>query len=221
MRILGQPTIIDDYKRFRAASKGLVSKLRDAVPPFEFDIVKAAKKLTIPTQGRTLIFDEGETETAALMDFYLHEFRAGGRRLIDCCDPEKAGLLADEKALLDAHKSSRASLFEVVETEPKTARLRLRDMLEPWEPDVMLSDLSMSSAKDLPGSVLLYLRVMSCQNIQMSSGCFFTFSMRQRERLLSAFSSRMKTVPPGERSQRAFIFFYQRYREFGEPQAYA
>ena len=76
MRILGQPSIIDDYKRLRAASQVLVSKLRDAVPPFEFDIVKAAKKLTIPTQGRTLIFDEGETETAALMDFYLHEFRA-------------------------------------------------------------------------------------------------------------------------------------------------
>ncbi|MGA7215943.1 MAG: hypothetical protein WBX20_17200, partial [Terrimicrobiaceae bacterium] len=109
MRILGQPTIIDDYKRFRAASKGLVSKLRDAVPPFEFDIVKGAKKLTIPTQGRTLIFDEGETETAALMDFYLHEFRAGGRRLIDCCDPEKAWLLADEKALLPATPSCGAS----------------------------------------------------------------------------------------------------------------
>jgi hypothetical protein len=31
----------------------------------------------------------------------------------------------------------------------------------------------------------------------------------------------MKTVPPTERSQRTFVFFYQRHREFGEEQAFA
>ena len=221
MNLIGEQQIINDYKRLRAAGRGLVSKLYDAARPFQFDLVKAAKKLTLPMRGRTLIFESGETESAALMDFFLHEFRAGGRRPIDCCDPDRAGLSADERALLEAHKSSRTSLFEVIDVEPQIARLRLCDLLEPGTPDVMLSDLSMSFTEGLPGRVLLFIRLLTCQGIQMTSGAFFAFSTAHREWLVSAYSCRMKTVPPAERSQRTFVFFYQRHREFGEEQAFA
>jgi hypothetical protein len=58
-------------------------------------MLRAAKKLTIPIQSGTLVFD-GETATSALMDFYMHEFFKGGRRMVDCCDPVAAGLSQKE-----------------------------------------------------------------------------------------------------------------------------
>ena len=221
MNIIGQPESVVRYKHLRAAGKEFIRKLHQVAMQSDFDILKAAKKLTIPVQGRTLIFEEGETDTTALADFALHDFRAGGRRPVDCCAPEAEGFSADEKALLEAHRTARTSLFDVVSIDTTSSCLRLRDVLEPGEDDVMLTDISLSSMESLPGNLLIFLRVVSCQGLQMSSGCLFGFSTRHRDRLLAEFSARMKNVPPSDLPQRRFIFFYQRHREFGEDQAYA
>jgi len=208
------------YKHLRAVSLGLPSKVLAATRALDFDMLKAAKKLTLPVSGRTLIFD-GEAESAALMDFYFHEFRKGGRTLLDCCDSDTMVLSADERDLIEAHRQARTSLFEVTETKPREAQIRLRDVLDPDQPDVMLSDISMSSMGDISGKLLLFVRVVACQGIEMSSGIFFPFAPRHRTRLLDGYAGRMKTVPAGERSERRFIFFFQRHREFGEGQEFA
>jgi len=126
MRLFGQPESVKRYKHLRAAGKELIHKLHDTISRDDFDIFKAAKKLTLPVQGRTFIFEQGETDTTALMDFLLLDFRAGGRRPVDCCDPEAAGFSEDEKALLEAFRSARSSLFEVVSVDSKFACVRLR-----------------------------------------------------------------------------------------------
>lgn len=221
MGLFGRPRVIKDYQRLRAAGRELVKKVNLEVIPIEdFNIFKAAKKLTMPLQGRTIIFEEEETEMAALMDFFLHEFRAGGRRPIDCCDPDLMELSPDERALLAAHQSARTSLYEVTGADKRTARLALKDLLEPDRPDVLLSDLSLSSC-DVAGKILMFIRVVECQGIQMTSGSFFTFSVGLRESLLQTYHARMKTVPASEKAQRAFIFFFQHHRAHGRSQAFA
>ncbi|MGI8604911.1 MAG: hypothetical protein ACR2OZ_18225 [Verrucomicrobiales bacterium] len=221
MRLSEQPDLIERYKRLRIIGRGLVPKVLEATRHLDFDMIKAAKKLTLPVSGRTLIFDEGETDTNAFIDFYLHEFRVGGRRVVDCCDPEAMGLSPDERDLLEAHRSTRASLFDVLAVDAANELLQMRDLLASDKPDVRLTDLSLSSMDNVAGNLLLFVRVLACQGIEMSSGCFFSFSPRHRQRLLDAHALRMKTVAPAEYSQRTFIFFYQRHREFGEAEAYA
>jgi len=220
MTLSREPETVAHYRRLRAASRVLSSKVQVATRSLDFDPIKAAKKMTIPVKGRTLIFD-GEMETAALMDFYLHEFQKGGRCPLQCCDPVAMRLSADERDLLEAHMAARTSLFKVVAVEPGIAQLQLSDVLSPGQPDVMLSDIAMSQMGAATSEVLLFLRVVACQGIRMSSGCFFAFSTLHRQRLLDAYARRMETVPPGEQSQRRFIFFFQRHREFGEEQAFA
>ncbi len=221
MGIFGQPQVIKDYKRLRAAGRELIGKITTDVVPLDFDLVKAAKKLTIPVRGRTVIFDDEEFDSTALIDFFLHEFRVGGRRPIDCCDPDRMGLSADERALLMAHKAARTSLFETMASDPKTARLTLRDVLEPETPEVLLSDISFSSSSSAANRPLVFLRVLECTGIQMSSGLFFTFPAGLRETLREAYQARMNSVPASERAQRAFIFFFQRHRACGEAHAFA
>ncbi len=219
MNLSRKPEIVVHYQRLRAASRVLSSKVRDATRSLEFDFLKAARKMTLPVQGRTLIFDD-ETETAAFMDFYLHEFRKGGRRLLDCCDPVAMGLSTDERDLLEAHRLAGTSLFEVVSVNSNIAQVRLSNLLSPDQPEVLLSDISMSKSSAAVGRALLFLRIVACQGIEMTSGSLFTFSSVHRERLLEEYARRMETVPPGERSQRRSIFFYQRFREFGAGQAF-
>jgi hypothetical protein len=208
------------YRRLRAAGRELISKVNSATRHLDFDAVKAAKKMTLPVRERTLIF-EGETEQSAFMDFYLHEFRAGGRCLLDACDAGAMGLSADERDLLDAHRASRTSLFEVIAIDARKAQIQLRDLLEPDRPAVLLADIALSQMGDLARGVQFFLRVVACRGIEMSSGSFFIFAAAHRQRLLESWASRMRTVAPPDLAGRRFIFFYQRNREFGEPGGFA
>lgn len=221
MAIFGQPQVIKDYQRLRKTGPGLIKKINAATLPIGIDPIKVAKKLTIPVEGRTIIFEDEETEGAAFMDFLLHESRHGGRRVIEHCDPDRMNLSPDERDLLEAHKVSRTSLFEVPACDSTTGRLTLRDLLEPERPDVLLSDLSLSSCPEVAGRVLLFIRVIECQGIQMTSGMFFSFSAVHRETLLAGYQSRMKTVSPSDRSERRMIFFFQQHRTHGAAQAFA
>ena len=87
---------IERYRRLRAAGKQLITKMYDAAKGPQYDIIRAAKKLTLPLQNRTLIFD-GETDTTALADFYLHEMRFGGKRIVDVLADSGAELTPDER----------------------------------------------------------------------------------------------------------------------------
>lgn len=52
----------------------------------------------------------------------------------------------------------------------------------------------------------------------MGSGIYFTFVKEHRERLLDDYARRVKAVSPADVPLRRFVFFFQRSREFGEPQ---
>jgi len=66
----------------------------------------------------------------------------------------------------------------------------------------------------------LFTRVLHCADVQMSGGLFFAFRAMDRVDLLNAYEARMRTVSENERSQRTYIFFYQKNRELGMAQAY-
>src|SRR5256885_16881091 len=99
----------------------------DAAKGPQYDIIRAAKKLTIPIQDRTLIFD-GETDTTALADFYLHEMRFGGKRIGDVLADSGAELTPDELDLLAAHRHSRCSLFAIISAGSVAWPIQLRDL---------------------------------------------------------------------------------------------
>ena len=210
---------IERYRRLRAAGKQLITKMYDAAKGPQYDIIKAARKLTLPVQDQTLIFD-GETDTTALADFYLHEMRFGGKRVVDVLADSGAELTQDERDLLAAHRNSRCSLFAIISADPVASQIKLRDVLEPRAPEVACTDINLSKCSATKPGDLLFTRLLHCADIEMSGGLVFAFRAVYRVELLNAYTARMRAVAEKERSQRTYVFFYQKNRELGMPQAY-
>lgn len=210
---------IERYRRLRALGKQLISKMYEVAKGPQYDIIKAARKLTVPVQDRTLIFD-GETDTTALADFYFHEMRFGGKRIVDVLADSVAELTQEERDLLAAHRNSRCSLFMIVSADSVACQIKLRDLLEPAAPEVALTDISLSQCSAAKPGDLLFTRLLRCADINMSAGLFFAFGAIHRIELLNAYKARMLTVLEKEHWQRTYIFFYQKNRDFGMPQAY-
>jgi len=210
---------IERYRRLRAAGKQLITKMYDAAKGPQYEIIKAAKKLTLPLQNRTLIFD-GETDTTALADFYLHEMRFDGKRIVDVLADSGAELTPDERDLLAAHRNSRCSLFAIISADSVACQINLRDLLEPAAPEVALTDINLSNCSAAKPGDLLFTRPLHCADIDMSAGLFFAFGAIHRIGLLNSYEARMRTVGEKERAQRRYVFFYQKNRELGMPQAY-
>jgi len=209
-----QPSNLDRYKQLRSSTKNMSSKLHRAKDGNHFDMIKAAKKLTIPVDDRTLVFD-GESDMCALEDFYFHDFWVGGRRYVDFCDPLQLGLDQNENELLIAMRGNRSSLFAPSAYDDGEKTVTLKDILQPDLPDVILTDISMTKSVAAMGEILLFFRVLKCGQLQMSSGCFFGFEAKHREMLLELYKRRMVSVLAKDRAERTFIFFYQQSKKIG------
>lgn len=218
--IKNSPGASPGYLDLRKAGRALISKIYQTPVSHDYDMLKAARKLTLPTSGRTLVFD-GETDMNALADFWIHEFRVGGRTLIERCDAGPMGLGPLEGELLAAHQQSRTSLFETVEVRPSLHQVLLRDLLEPVQPEFLLTDHGLSaSIAEGPVRPLLFLRVITVREFNMTSGVSFVFRPERKPELLRAYQQRMTPVGPKDRAERRFVFFYQAHRAFGEQQVY-
>jgi hypothetical protein len=95
----------------------------------------------------------------------------------------------------------------------------LRDVLDRSALQVSFTDITLSHSPIRPGD-LLFTRVVDCGGIQMGAGLFFAFGAVHRIHLLNAYQARMRTVEEADRSQRAYVFFYQKNRALGIPQQY-
>jgi len=210
---------IERYRQLRATGKVLVEKMYEVARGPLYDLHKAARKLTIPVVDRTFILD-GETDTTALADFYLHEMRYGGRRIVDVLAESGAELTSDERFLLEAHRKARCSLFEILGLEPDARQIRIRDLLTPDSGEVSFMDINMSTGGAIEPGDMLFMRLIDCGELVMGCGLFFGFRAVHRVHLLNAYAERMRTVHEKDRAERSYVFFYRKHREIGVEQAY-
>lgn len=197
------------------------SKALQATEHLDFDPLRIAKRMGLPIAGRTLVFDD-ESAQYAYFDFWLHEYRLNGKSLAESVDPVAAELTPLETEALEADRRARTSLFLTQGALPDEHQVRLRDLLEPGQPELLFTDLGLSSSilrigKDLA----LFCRPVRVQGITMSSGFFFGFDAARVPGLLEAYRQKMKKVPPEELSEARFVFFFKKHREMGIAQAYA
>jgi hypothetical protein len=103
-----------------------------------------------------------------------------------------------------------------------TRHVKRRHPSEPEQAEVRLTDngLSGSLGRLGPSNLLLFFRVVAACGFQMTSGVSFVFRAERKAALVHAYAERMKRVMPAEWTERKFVFFYRRHREFGEQQIY-
>lgn len=208
------------YQEIRAAGKAMQSKALDSTKHLDFNPIRIAKQMTLPINGRTLIFD-GEAAQTAFFDFWFHEFRVHGKSLVESVDPIAAGLLPLETEVLAAHCRSRTSFFEITAGLPSERQIRLRDLLNRDRPEVLLTDYGLSeSAGRIGVRLALFCRLLEVRGITMTSGFSFAFPPERVPGILQAYQQKTKKSPPDELSRTRFIFFFGKYRQFGEEQEF-
>jgi hypothetical protein len=208
------------YQEIRAAGKAMVGKAMEATKHLDFHPARIAKRMTLPTSGKILLFD-GETTQNAFFDFWVHEYRVHGKSLVESVDPVAAGLTALETEVLEAHRHARTSLFLTESARPMENQVRLRDLLVPDHPEVVLTDIGLSGSIDrLRVQASIFFRLVTVRGLSMTSGFSFGFDSRRAPGLLDGYRKRIKKVPPTELAEARFVFFFQKFRECGADQAY-
>jgi hypothetical protein len=208
------------YQEIRAAGKSMHSKALKATHHLDFDMLRIAKRMTLPLVGRTLVFD-GEVAQNALLDFWFHEYRVNGKSLVESVDPVAAGLEPLETEVLEAYRQSRTSFFATEGVLPDSHQVRLRDLLEPDHPETLLTDMGLSASMQRMGTRLaLFCRRVNVRGIAMTSGFSFGFEPELAPGILQAHRQLMKRVAPQDLSEARFIFFFQKHRQRGVEQAY-
>ena len=116
------------YVELRAAGREVHRKVMDACQSLDFDFIRIAKTMTLPVMRRTLVFD-GDVDQYAFFDFTLHEYRVGGKSMMESCDAISAGLTDLEEEIRQAHCVAPTSLFEIGSGVPQDHQLGFRDLL--------------------------------------------------------------------------------------------
>jgi hypothetical protein len=208
------------YQEIRAAGKAMHSKALGATKHLDFHPARIAKRMTLPTSGRTLIFD-GEVAQNAFFDFWFHEYRVNGKSLVESVDPVAAGLEPLEVEVLAAHRHARSSFFQTEAVSPGEHQVRLRDLLEPDRPEVLLTDIGLSDSMDrMRARLALFCRLVVVRGITMTSGFSFGFEPERVPGILQAHRQKMKKVLPADLSEARFVFFFQKHRQLGVEQEY-
>lgn len=208
------------YKTARAASKSWFTKIMAHPASKPFNIVKAARKLTLPVEDRTIIF-EGETEQALLMDFYLLDYRPEGTSVLESCAFAAGELTPNEAEAHQAMAASRTSLFEAVAVHEREPKIRLRDRLDPATPDLWLTDLGLAASLARLGNTLLFTRVISLRGLHMTGGFSFVFEVKHESVLIDGYRREIWSTPAAHRNHRRTIFFLDRHRHYGLESTYA
>ena len=205
------------YRHVRGTAKALVSKISKAGHQLNFSLISAAQKMGLPIEGKTLFFD-GEEEMAALMDFYLHEYKPRDKSLVEAFGGED--LTPEEQQMLSAQRQARASLFLAVRANENVSQVVLRDILHVHEPDCVITDISLSASVARHGELLLYTRVLTCSGTTMTCGNFFVFPTSALDQLRKGHVMRTQGLPEGARAEATYIFFYEWNRRIGEDRRY-
>jgi hypothetical protein len=212
------PGPVQHYRHLRTCARTLQEKVFGAAQGLGFSLVEAARKLGLPMNGRTLIFDS-DSDMDALMDFFLHDFQPRGRRLADGYEALRAVLSREEGALLRAHCEGRASLFEMTGHDERAGEIYFKDILYLEQPETTLIDIHLSGGARTGD--LFFCRVLNCEGISFSSGNFFVFRPEHKAVLLDGHARVVASRPEQKRAEAQFIYFFQQHRFRGTPRAYA
>jgi hypothetical protein len=207
------------YRELRASGKTWAAKLLRHPASKPFDILKAARKLGLTVQDRTILFDD-QTEMDILHDFYLHDYRPAGKNVIESCTFADGELTLLEAEFQQAALAARSSCFEVVtvhETEPKTL---LRERLDPAGAEVWLTDFGFSASFRRLGRAFLFTRLIAPRGVPMTTGFGFVFDPRHESALVDGCRRALWSASTlAQRSSRRMAFFFDLNRKIGKPLA--
>lgn len=200
-----------EYKKYRKIGMNLIHKIIDKCLD-RITLKKSAKLLGI-SKGDEFFFDS-EDETSVLMDFALNDYRYVNENIIEKYQEKFGGTNQIEKNILNALTNSYTSLFKIVSIKPYEITLELKDLLNDKEDNIILTDIAFSST--LPNNnFLLFTRIISFKNFNMTGGVSFIFPADKTNSLIEQYNKKNSSNKSGNEAVKRFIIFYELNKKYG------
>lgn len=200
--------VVERYRMYREANKKLNQKVMEAC--LDHDGFLRSGRLLGITKGDTVLFRNME-ETNVLLDFALNDLTVGGRNAIQRYREEYGGD-GVELDILDALLSSYTSLFRVTSISPRENLLLLSDVMN-RRADIGLTDIALGETATI--GTLLFLRLVSFADFNMTSGLTFAFPAGYEEYLLRKYRRLSRQVKSDSEAVRRFVSFFKLSRTDG------
>lgn len=213
----GNP-IHDRYPIYRRTWKSLANDIMEDVADkkwmedaaaFLGMIKKSRLKSNKFKPSKNVIMFDSQHDMDILMEFILFDWKPEGISAVEKYASMKKGVLGQvEEALLQAALQSKASLFEVVDTDPLESVVVLKDLLNPDAPETKITDRGFSIT--LEPEVCLFVRILRLPELSMTSGGQMAFPPMDVTKLVINLP-----IKPSEEDAYKYKGYYKLYRQFG------
>jgi hypothetical protein len=195
--------LIKKYRKCRNNAKELSQTILEKYT--DGQSLRVVSQLMGIRHGKYLMLDS-EDEMDFLMDFSLFEYKLDGKSFLDRYKEENLELDEYESEIIDAKLLAYTSLFKIIESDPSSATVLLRDLFNELQ-EVKFLDVNLSQTS-IPGA-LMFTRIVPLQDFNMTSGMFCIFPANSEKYILKQYKSKVKKVKSDTESVRRFITFFK------------
>jgi len=202
---------LERYRRYRGVGQELNTKLLRECTDREA-ILESAQLLGIERDGDAILYD-AESHTNVHYEFLLNEYRQNGQTAVEQYYAQERWESDVEHTILEALLEAETSLFKVTAVDGSDKHLIVTDLLSDDDNELRVTDVNLSETAE-PGT-LLFFRLVSYDEFNMTSGVSFPFPADEEDRLLREYEHRADDVDSKLESVQRFVAFFDLYRDYG------
>jgi len=213
MFFLTKHNTLSKYKNYREVGKALNHKIIDRF--VDRDIILLSGKylgLVSLVKKNALIFNN-ESETAALMDFAINEYKINGNSAVQLYKDKGMFENQIEVDILDALLKSYTSLFKITNIISQKNTLILTDLLNINCEPIEIIDIGLSQTAVT--GFLIFLRIVPFSDFNISGGLGFAFNNDMEEYLIKKYKNLAKLAKSSSESLKRYVAFFKLYKRYG------
>ncbi len=205
-----------EYKRYRRIGGDLNEQFMSELK--RPDIKNAGRLLGILKKDALVV--DGDVEIDRFMDFALNDYKnvAGKSAVLSYKEKHYDKLSNQQKKIIDATLEAKSSLYQVNKVDKKNRLLYLSDVIEKGE-ELSLMDIGFSSSEKIINH-LIYTRIISIGDINMTSGAAYLFEKSDQTLLLETYNKLLKKAPVKNIQMAKAIAFFKLNKKMGSEVQY-
>ncbi len=211
-------SILNNYNKIRTQGTKINSDLFKMLNKDDFTII--GRLLGILHKGQLYIDDQGKGTTMDhFADFAIHDYcDKSGLNVIQKYLNINTNISEFEKDYLLSNLNAKCSLFSIVNSDLINSTLVLQDLFNDNN-EIEIIESSMSQNPDIL-NYLIFTRIVTIDNINMTSGAAIMFLKDDEDLLSKKYHSMIKKTFAHSLQAKQFIVFLKLNEKYGVPVLY-
>ncbi len=202
---------VEKYDELRKITLELNSNLFRVLTADEVKI--AARSVGFLKKNRPMV--SSDEEMGRFADFAIHDFiNYNQKNTVErYLENNRESISLDEEKIINSLLLTEPSLYKITKVEGKTSSVWLVDVFNDGL-EIRIIDKGFSRSPVIVG-FLIYTRIISVDNISMTSGAPMLFESNHQETLLTKSRQLIKNNPIGNEKTKKTAAFFMLYKKLG------